>query len=212
MGVWTISWQAGSGGERAARLLAERAGVPLVDSEMVHAAVRSELERQGRTPFPPWVIELALSVAPMLGVAPEPVHERSVSPNAREMAASVILEAARSPCVVADHAAFAILADHPGTCHVRIRAPLAWRIQTYARENCLSREAAKHAVAAADRHGRLYVERTYRRMLASEANFTVVCDASRLQLDDLVSVMLVAGSRPTSTTRTTVDQVVSARP
>jgi cytidylate kinase len=191
--VWTISWEEGSRGETVARLLAERAGVPLVDSHAVAAAARSERgdERLAERRLAPWLADLAQSVAPMVGG----VGDRGAPPSVREMAECVVLEAARSPCVVADRAAFAILADHPDACHVRIRAPLDWRIRTYARDNCLSREVAEHTLVRAHREPRVQVQRGRGIVRTSRDDFTLVCDSSRFRLGDLVGILLLAGTR-----------------
>jgi cytidylate kinase len=191
MTVWTISWQAGSGGERVAHLLAERAGVPLVHPETV-ASVRGAFESEvGR--LTSWLCDVAASAAPVFVAPADLFAARRELPSARELIESVILEAARSPAVVVDCSAFAILAGHPGACHVRIRAPLEWRIQLYARENCLSRQAAKHALDRLERQRNALVQRQYAGALDSVDNFTIVCDASRFPLNDLVGVLLVAG-------------------
>jgi cytidylate kinase len=188
MALWTISWEAGSGGERIAELLADRAGVSLVDPQAVLRATSED--RADR--LVPWLSGLALS-APVFGITPEVLVEKSTAPTARERIEAVILEAARSPCVIADCAAFAILSDHPNACHVRVRAPLEWRARLYARDNCLSCEVARRALVRDERHRHYHVRRAYGRAPDSADNFTVVCDTSRLQVDDLVRVLLVAG-------------------
>jgi cytidylate kinase len=194
---WTISWQEGSGGEVVARLLAQRAGVPLVDAETVAEAVEREFDLGGGggrllrlLPY------FARAAAPVFSVVPdETAIEESPCPSRLEMTESVILEAARSPCVVADCSAFAILAEHPSACHARIRAPLEWRIKRYASENCLSWEVAKRAVVQVERQRQLHLRRAYGRLLDSVDNFTVVFDASRFALDDLVGALLAWGRR-----------------
>jgi cytidylate kinase len=193
MTVWTISWQVGSGGERIAHLLAERAGVPLVDPRTV-AAARGRFEKHGQVGrIAPWISDLSLSAA-VLGAATD-VIARSALPSVREVIDSVILEAARSPAVITGCSAFAVLADHPSACHVRIRAPLDWRIRLYARENCLSLEASKRALLRLERKSDAQVQRAYRGMLDSAEHFTLICDSSRFLLDDLVAVLLRAGRR-----------------
>jgi cytidylate kinase len=197
MTVWTISWQEGSGGETAARLLARRASVELIDAETVATAVWAEVALGKRTgsPCPSWLRDLALPVGLLLGAAPEVPADCLQSRTLREMTEDAIREAARWPCVVTGCAAFAILADHLGACHVRIRAPMSWRAQRYACDNLLSLAAARMALARVDRQRRVYIYRAYRRRLDSATNFSVVCDASRFELDDLVEVLFAAGRR-----------------
>jgi cytidylate kinase len=195
MTVWTISSQAGSGGERVAHLLAERAGVPLVHPQTV-TGVRRAFEIDGHMGrLTSWLSDVAISAAPVFVAPTDLLAPRSELPSARELIESVILEAARLPAVVVDCSAFAILAGHPNACHVRIRAPREWRIRLYARENCLSRQESKQAVDKLERQRNAFLQRQYRGKLDSVDNFTIVCDASRFPLNDLVGVLLVAGRR-----------------
>jgi Cytidylate kinase-like family len=191
--VWTISAQAGSGGERIARLLSERAGVPLVDALATDGAPHG---RRGARRIASWFSEAGACAGSMFVATADLRLVQSDTPNERELIESMISEAARSPAVISDWSAFALLADHPAACHVRVRAPLEFRIALYARENCVSAGIAEQALRALERERCAYVRQRHGRRLDAPENFTLVCDASRLPLSDLVEVLLVAARRP----------------
>lgn len=204
MALWTVSWQAGSGGERVASVLADRAGVPLVDSDSVSASVRRTIERDGchTGAIWRWLASLGTAAGPMFGPAPGSGEDGKNPPSIRELWEAAILEAARSPCVVSDRSAFSLLAGRPNACHVRIRAPLSWRVRRYALEHCLSRECAARELLRQERRHQVHILRRYHRRLDSAANYTVICDASRCQLDELVEMLILAGE-PTKPPRVT---------
>jgi hypothetical protein len=113
-------------------------------------------------------------------------------PTEREVAEAMILEAARAPAVIADWSAFALLAEHPGACHVRVQAPLEWRITRYARENCVPARVSEQALRTLERRRCAEMRRRHGRRLGAPENFTLVCDASRMPFADLVEVLLIA--------------------
>jgi cytidylate kinase len=189
--VWTISAQAGSGGEQIARLLSERAGVALVDprtigNDTMHWA------RLGVVRVASWFSEAGACAGSMFVASADLRVTQAQVPTERELSESLICEAARSPAVIDDWSAFAVLAEHPGACHVRLRAPLDWRIARHARENCVSARVAEQELRSLERRRCGYVRRRHGRTLDAPENFTLVCDASRLPFPDLVEVLLTA--------------------
>lgn len=200
MAVWTISWQEGSGGDEVARLLAERAGVPLVDREVVAAIARrfgwtteqaSDYERHLPGPFN----RLALSLGLGSLASAATVEELGRPATLAEAVDLVFRHAARWPCVLLGRGGFAILADRPGCVHVRIRAPLIWRIKRFARSECLSRNEARQRLVRDDRMRAAYVKLLYEANIEDPSHFDLVCDASRFATDALVDLLLVAGRR-----------------
>ena len=196
--IWTISWQAGTGGEQNAGELAEQAGVPLVDRQLSEAialrlglsspGLAEELERQP----PGLLLKVGLTTALAFGRG-EATRELQLLSSLRESIEQVIVEAARRPCVILGHGAFVILADHPGAVHVRIRAPLAWRIERYAREQLIDRHRAEQEVRRDDRIRTAHLRRLYGKAIDDPSNFDLVCDASRFPPERLVELLLDAG-------------------
>lgn len=191
MSVWTISAQAGSGGEHIARLLSEQAGVPLVDPGTIgNDTTNWEWLGVGRVAS--WFSEAGAFAGSMFLASADLRVSQPEVPTERELIESVIHEAARSPAVIADWSAFAVLAEHPGACHVRLRAPLEWRIARHARENCVPARVAAQDLRTLERRRCAYVRRRHGRRLDAPENFMLVCDASRLPFPDLVEVLLFA--------------------
>ena len=188
MTVWTISAEAGSGGEHIARLLSERAGVPLVDPVTIGNDTTSRAWL-GVGRVASWFSEAGACAGSMFVASAD---LRVTQPEERELSESLIHEAARSPAVIDDWCAFAVLAEHPGACHVRLRAPLEWRIARYARDNCVPARVAEQALRTLERRRCAYVRRRHGCKLDAPENFTLVCDASRLPFPDLVEVLLAA--------------------
>lgn len=58
-----------------------------------------------------------------------------------ELGRAVLGEAVRSSCVILAPSAFLGLRDHVSAIHVRIHAPLEWRIDAYQRDNVIDRPA-----------------------------------------------------------------------
>src|SRR5918911_4315044 len=132
MAVWTIAAQEGTGGARLAAEVAAAAGVSLLDREALARFVHQidpnipeadDLEERlgGRLNM------LALSTAITAGSA-DAVREIQLRQKLPALGRAVLTETARSPCVIYAPAAFAALSQHPSAVHVRLRAPLDWRI------------------------------------------------------------------------------------
>jgi cytidylate kinase len=203
--VWTISSQPGSGGEQIARLLSERAGVPLVDPRTMLDA-RGTVDRSTRIRrVADWLSEASASAGSMLVAPTNILPPRCEVPDYQELTDLIVLEAARSPAVILDWSAFAVLRDHPAAYHVRIRAPLKWRARLYARENCLPQEVSEQALSRLERERRSSLQRRKGEVPDAPENFALVCDASRIPSPDLVELLLVAGRRTTSPVSVFVD-------
>jgi hypothetical protein len=199
MAVWTFSWQEGTPGEDVARTVADRAGVPVVEREAVAAIAAAldmdaeeagELERH----LPGRFAELALHTAAGFGLTScEALLELRRLPALRRATEAVIRGVARSPCVILGRAGFAVLREHPGAVHVRVEAPLEWRVRRCAREHLLTPERAREAVERGDCERASYVRRLYGLDVARAENYHVVCDASRLHVGRMADIALVAG-------------------
>src|SRR6185312_6987677 len=159
--IVTISWQLGIDGERVGALLGERLGVPVVDGEVVDAVMHAL--RTGRADaadmerfVPTWSANLAVS---LLATAGMPAARADVirAECAHTAVEAVIREAARRSCVIMGRGGFAILADHPGACHVRLTAPVAWRAARLAACECLPAEQAERRIESDDRNRAAFV-------------------------------------------------------
>src|SRR5919199_4434077 len=152
MAVLEIAAQEGTGGARLAADLAAAAHVSLLDRE---ALARSAHQIDPNIPEADDLEErlggrlnmLALSTAITAGSA-DAAREIQLRQKLPALGRAVLAEAARSPCVIHAPAAFAALSQHPSAVHVRLRAPLDWRIAAYEREHVVDRTCAEKRSSA----------------------------------------------------------------
>jgi hypothetical protein len=199
MVIVTISWQLGIDGERVGAMLGERLSLPVVDREVVDAVM--DALHTGRTEaadmerfVPTWGANLAVS---LLATAGMPAARADVirAECAHAAVEAVIREAARQSCVIMGRGGFALLADHPGACHVRITAPAGWRAARLAACECLPLERAERRIESDDRNRAAFVRHYHHRRLDDPGNFHLVLAAERFHPDELVDVIAAAATR-----------------
>jgi hypothetical protein len=110
-----------------------------------------------------------------------------------ELGRAVVADAARYPCVIFATAAFAALPEHLSAIHVRLRAPLDWRIASYQREHLVDRRCAEKALKRSDHLNHAWVKTLYRVDVDDSRLFSVVVDASRFSPERVVEILLAAG-------------------
>ncbi len=140
------------------------------------------------------MIAAALGLASTTLACSEAVRELRFREELVQVAGDVLGEATHGSCVIETSVGFAALRDCPSAVHVRLRAPLEWRIKAYQRESLVSRQAAEKAVKHADHQQRLLAKAMYRADADDESNFSIVLDASRFSVDRMVDVLLAAGA------------------
>jgi hypothetical protein len=197
MRIWTISAEAGSGGERIAADLAAAAGVPLFDFKALSSLAPDLLgdvpeladleERVGGR-----LNAIGLSLA-MIGYgSAAAVSELEFRRTLPELGHAILGEAARSSCVILAPSAFLGIRDHVSAIHVRIHAPLEWRLDAYQRDQVVDRDAAERAVKHDDHMTRTWVKTIYHANLDDYSLFSVVVDASRFSTQRLVDMLIAA--------------------
>src|SRR5262245_28153786 len=143
--VCTIAAEAGTPANVVAATIAARSGARLLDRPVLIALARDldteisdfdRLEERVCNRLTTFAMGLAFPGAP------DVVRELELKKTVARMARKVLSDAVREPSVILAPAAFAGLEDHPSAIHVSLRAPLAWRITTYGRENLLDRHRA----------------------------------------------------------------------
>jgi cytidylate kinase len=110
-----------------------------------------------------------------------------------ELGRAVVGDAARRPCVIFAAAAFAALPEHPSAIHVRLRAPLKWRIANYQREHLVDRRCAEKKLRHDDHRRHKWVKTLYHVDPDDSRHFSVVLDVSRFSRERLVETILAAG-------------------
>jgi cytidylate kinase len=201
MVVWTISAEAGTGGDQVASTLADAAGVPLLDRGALELLAR-ELDPgvMGGTRIDDLeecvgsgVVTLLSLGVPFSPVASDAVRQLQLQHALPALGRSVAATAAKRCCVLAEPGAFAALGDHPAAIHVRLRAPLEWRVASYGRSHLVDRKAADKAVRHDDHVKHAWLRSIYRVDIDDPRYFALVLDASRLSPERLVGIMLAAG-------------------
>jgi hypothetical protein len=196
MAVWTIAAEEGTCGAEHAAALARAADVPLLDRPALVAYAHEvdsevgeleELEERfgGR-------LNLAALGLAMTSGAAEAFRELRLRQELPELGRAVVAEAARRPCVIFASAAFAALQEHPAAIHVRLRAPLEWRIESYRRRAVVDRACAEKAVKHDDHVKRAWVKSLYHVDIDDPGAFSLVLDVSRFSPDRVVETMLAA--------------------
>lgn len=150
MAVITISRQMGSLGFEIGNLVANCLAYRVVWRELINEAA----QRAGAP-------DVALAVIDELGLL-------GLTPTAKNSEAyllavnAVVLElAGKGNVVLIGRAGQRILADYPGTVHVRLIAPVELRIQRIMERQHIVREAARSQIEASDQHRRQYLKRYY---------------------------------------------------
>jgi Cytidylate kinase-like family len=197
MRIWTISAEAGAGGERVAADLAAAAGVPLLDFKTLSSFAPDVLgdvpdmaaleERVGGR-----LNAIGLSLAMIgagSGVAVSEIEFRRTLP---ELGRTILEKAARESCVIPAPSAFLALSDRVSAVHVRLHAPLDWRIDRYQRDHVVDRGVAGNAVKHDDQMTRTWVKTIYHASLDDYALFSIVLDASRFSTERVVEMLLAA--------------------
>jgi cytidylate kinase len=205
MTVWTISAQAGTGGDHVAAELAAAAGVPLfdrgalallaheIDQDHIDAEEFTEIEQRFGGRFNSLAFGMAMFSGPVSGDAVQELQFRQKLPK---LGCAVLNEAARRPCVILADAAFAVLREHPAALHVRLHAPVACRVAAYQREHLVSHNCAQKAVTRDDRVKHEWVRRVHHAELDDNNLFTLTFDTSRLTRERVVDMLLAAGGVP----------------
>jgi cytidylate kinase len=90
-------------------------------------------------------------------------------------------------------AAFAALSHHASAVHVRLRAPLEWRIAAYQREHLVDRRCAEKAPKHDHHRKRAWVRSLYSVDMDDTRLFSLVLDASRFSPERRLETLLAAG-------------------
>jgi hypothetical protein len=201
MAVWTVSAEQGTGGDRIAASLAAAADVELIgrdtlallahdiNPDVMGADTIDELERSvGRGGVS--LLALGVPFSPFAGVMVRQLHLQHALP---ELGRAVTAQAARRPCVIAAAGAFAAMETHHAAIHVRLRAPLDWRVAQYSRGHLVDRRCAEKAVRGDDHRKHAWLKAIYHVDIDHPRHFALVLDVSRFSPDRIVETLLVAG-------------------
>lgn len=184
MTVITLSRQMGSQGDDVALAVAQRLGLQLVGRELINRAARAA--------GAPEVALAALDELGLLGVKPSAAALRLY----RQKVAEVITELAKQGNVLlVGRGSQVVLADRPGTLHVRIIAPRALRIAIVQARCGVPAEVAAARVEASDRARAAYLRRHHGMRLDDPALYDLVINMARLDVEAAVALVCEAAQR-----------------
>lgn len=181
MNVITVSREYGAGGGETARRLAEALGWELLDRELLHRAAAiedvpdAELER---------LDEKALSMTDRLRL--HPPHQRymhGLTEAARQAAA-------RGKFVLVGRGTRQLLGDMPGVFHLRLVAPLAWRVQRMALRQGWTMEEARTRCLEVDRSRDRFTRYFFGPESLQAEQYDLVTNSDRVPLDDVAACVL----------------------
>jgi cytidylate kinase len=194
--VWTISAQEGTRSNDIAAALARAADVPLIDRETLHI-IAHEMDPRfaGLDEMESFVsgrLNLAALSLAMVGGLPTAFYDLQLHQLLPGLGQAVVAEAARRSSVILAPGAFAALRERPATTHVRLWAPLEWRIENYQRQRIADRRSAEKAINRDDALKRNLVKTLYHVDIDDPQGFSIVFDASRISQDRVVDALLAA--------------------
>jgi cytidylate kinase len=180
MNAITVSREFGAGGGEVARRLAEALGWELLDRELLHRAAAiehvpdTELER---------LDEKALSMTDRLRL--HPPHQRymhGVTEAARQAAA-------RGKVVLVGRGARQLLGDMPDVLHLRMVAPVDWRVQRMALREGWSMEQARMRCLEVDQSRDRFTRYFFGPDALQPEQYDLVANSDRVPLDHVVALM-----------------------
>lgn len=171
-----ISRQAGTGGERIARLVGERLGWEVLDKELVDAVAR-------RLHLPREALELLdeTSIGSLWGALAGWIDHLTIPQEkyVHRLAAIMCAAAQRGRTVIVGRGAVCLLPRAEGLS-VRIVAPAEFRIQRVQVAQGLSPADAKRFVEQTDRNRREFVRHYYRRDVADDRLYDLILSVDQL--------------------------------
>jgi cytidylate kinase len=181
MAVVTLSRQLGSLGFEIAQLVSQRTGYKLVWRELINQAAL----RAGA----PEVALAMIDELNMLGLKPSPEDMRAYLSAVRTVMSEF---ADAGNVIIVGRAGQIILANRPGTFHVRVTAPVSVRVERLAKRQDIPIEAARAQVDASDRYHQNYFKRYYKLPWDGSGLYDLVLNTAKLNMEDAAEIICIA--------------------
>ena len=197
--IITVSRQMGAGGSEVARRVADALGFRVVDNELIdRVAERAGLppeevaDREERAPgfVERLVRALSRSTPELLSVPPDRLpepEEKSLVQVTEKVVAEV---AAEGRVVLVGRAAPAVLAGSHEALHVKIVAPLAFRIARTAERDGVDTREAERRVKESDANRARYLAHHYQLDWNDPTNYHMVLNTAPLGLDGATNIIV----------------------
>jgi CMP/dCMP kinase len=181
MNVITVSREYGAGGGEVARRLAETLGWELLDRELLHRAAALE-----HVPDAEWerLDEKALSMTDRMRL--HPPHQRYMHglTEAARQAAS------RGKVVLVGRGTRQLLGDMPDVFHLRLVAPLDWRVQRMALREGWPLEQARARCLEVDRSRERFTRYFFGPDVLQPEQYDLVTNSDRVPLGHVTDIIL----------------------
>lgn len=211
MAVITVSRQFGSGGTEIAALVSQRLGYTYVDKQIIaEAAVKSGLPAGGEVEFIEHHSEMRSFLDRLLFPGPYVVAQVSVRDNddqstvyVEELDKTEALTLTRAAihaayqqgnAVIVGRGGQAVLHDMPGVLHVRLVAPLSYRLLRVQQMLSLDLDAARDLTMKRDRRSAAYLKEVFAIDCDDPLLYHMVINTARWQ-PEAAADMIVAGAR-----------------
>jgi len=195
----TVSRQRGAGGAEVARRVAEGLGWTLVNNEFVdevaaRAGMTPEQVAQHEERTPSFLDRLSRYTAmtfPEIAVPPADVPEEFDEAKLVKITRNLVTEfAMEGRAVLVGRAAAAVLAEAQDVLHVRLVAPLSFRVRVLEERLRVETAEAKQDIKEHDRNRERYHREYYGRDWDDPLNYHMVLNTERLGLDGAADLIL----------------------
>lgn len=223
MGVITISRMHGCGGATVGQRVAELLGYDFVDRELIkHVAeivevpeeevmkfdeahvnpiirfIHSLLRHGGKCADVSWTPSLVRNL-PIAFADEERALESGFGELDHELFTEMVQRVIeqlyeRGNVVILGRGAMVVLKDKPMTFHVRLVAPLPWRIEYLSRQQDISHDEARDEIAHNDKRRALYVRQFYHVDWDDPSLYHLIINIARVGVEGAVQ-MIVNGAR-----------------
>lgn len=192
--IVTISREFGSGGRTIGRLVAEKLGVPCYDRELIEKVAgqtgmsEGYVEEHGEAAGSGGALEYAMAGRGPDGLSPdEYLWTRQCA---------VLLELAKSPCVLVGRCADYVLRDRPDCVHAFIWADPAFRAERIVRLYGETAASPEKRLAEKDRARRVHYRYFTGREWGSARNYTVCLNSGEIGVERCADILagLVRGT------------------
>lgn len=191
----TVSREFGAGGSDFARALGERLAWPVLDHDIVQrVATRMELDAGTVERFDEHPPSLLARIATVL-IVPQPdiysfptANDVPGHDTIAQATRRVIEEAATTlPLVVVGHGAQCILGERPETLHVRVTAPMGYRIRQVVTRMHVDAGFAAALIRRADHDRQAYMQRYFHQDWRSDLLYDLQINMGRITIGEATS-------------------------
>ena len=181
MAVITISRQLGSQGDEVAKHVARQLGYRIVNRELVNTAA-------GRAHAPEMMLA-EVDVLGLLDIHPSKNAQRAYQKEIRQVITEIADE---GNALIVGRAGCVLLAERQDVLHVRLIAPLDWRISRLVQTRSIEMNAARAQIEASDLARYTYLHKNHNVDWNDPQLYALVLNMERVPVDAAAALICVA--------------------